>query len=47
MMLFTSVILVATGLIGELVKSLAPNVANYRLRSIVRPEGATKDRLDD
>lgn len=47
MLLFTSVILIATGLIGELVKSLAPNVANYRLRSIVRPEGETKDRLDD
>ncbi len=45
-MIFTSVILIATGLIGELVKSLVPYVADYRLRSIVRPEGETKDRPD-
>lgn len=36
-MIFTSVILIATGLLGELVKSLGPASADYRLRSIVRP----------
>ena len=42
-MIFTSVILMATGLLGELVKSLGPDVADYRLRSIVRPDGSSKD----
>lgn len=42
-MIFTSVILIATGLLGELVKSLGPDSADYRLRSIVRPAVARKD----
>jgi hypothetical protein len=43
-MIFTSVILIATGLLGELIKSLGPANPDYRLRSIVRPAGEGKDR---
>ena len=46
-MIFTSVILIATGLLGEFVKSLEPTVADYPLRSIVRSTGEPTAQADD
>lgn len=46
-MIFTAVILIATGLLGELVKSLDPNGADYRLRSIVRSKAEATEQADD
>lgn len=44
---FTSVILIATGLLGELIKSTAPYSADYRLRSVkVQPDRQVRLRED-
>ena len=46
-MIFTSVVFLATGLLGELMKSLSPEVADYRLRNVARHGEAGVERRDE